>query len=48
MPGMPGIAPVSRSSSEGLVAAVIEIVSPSQLRPPVIQITCTSRRSPLR
>jgi hypothetical protein len=36
---------LSSSSNEGLVAAVMETVSPSQLRPPVIQMMCTSRRS---
>ena len=44
-PGMPGIAPVSRSSSDGLVAAVIATVSPSQPSPLVIHTTWTTRRS---
>ena len=41
-PGIPGIAPVSSSSSDGLVAAVSAMVSPSQPSPLVIQMTCTS------
>ena len=37
--GMPGIAPVMMSSSEGLVAEVMPTESPSQESPVVIQIT---------
>src|SRR6478752_1151168 len=39
---MPGMTPVSRSSRLGVVAAVIETVSPSQLRPLVSQRTWIS------
>jgi hypothetical protein len=36
-PGRPGIAPLSRSSRLGWVAAVIATLSPSQLKPAVSQ-----------
>src|ERR1700730_4909623 len=40
--GKPGIAPSSTSSRLGCSAAVTDTLSPSQLRPAVIQRTCTS------
>ena len=43
--GMPGSEPRSRSSSDGLVAAVIAIESPSQPSPLVSQRTCSGRAS---
>ena len=48
MRGCPGIAPRSSSSRLGLVAAVSETDSPSQLRPLVSQSTWTIRRSTSR